>query len=136
MIPISGSAHAPTSATPAHLRVLSWVVDLGLLIAVSLLVSMGSDLLGLIVGVVGGPAYYVLSEARGGTIGHRLTGSRVVDTETTGAAPLTSLGIRLAVVGGMLLPLGIPFVANAVMTLMRPGWVPLHDVCSRSEVRR
>lgn len=136
MIPASGVPPVPVAATPAQLRVLSWCIDLALVVAAALLVSIASDVLGLLVGVVGGPAYYVLSETRGGTVGHRAARSRVIDTETGAAAPVTSLGIRLAVIGGLLLPLGIPFVVNAVLLLTRPGWAALQDVCSRSEVRR
>lgn len=118
------------------IRWLSWAIDVGVVIVAAALVSLVSDMLGLLVGIVGGPAYYVLAEQRGGTLGHRATRVRVIDTETGLPAPLTSLGIRLAVVFGLVLPLAIPFVANAVLMVARPGWVSVHDLCARSEVRR
>lgn len=124
------------AAVPPQVRWLSWAIDLGVVVAGAVIVSLVSDVLGLVVGVVGGPAYYILAEGRGGTLGHRATNVRIVDAETGQAPTITSLGIRLTVLAGLMLPLMIPFFANAALMATRPGWVSIHDLCSRSEARR
>ncbi len=134
--PPSQPAAGARAVVPPVLRWLSWGVDLGVLVATALIVSLVSDVLGLIVGVAGGPAYYLVAERNGGTLGHRATKIRIIDTETNAEPSITSRGIRLAVIAGLLLPLGIPFLVNAVMLAVRPGWVSIHDLCSRSEARR
>lgn len=117
-------------------RVMSWAIDLAIVLFVSTLVGSAVGALGAIVLFVGGPMYYLAAVGHlgTGTVGHRLLGLQVVDGRSGGAIGLLRAALRLSVAVVTVVPWGIAALFSAIGMFRGDGRLAWHDHASQAVV--
>lgn len=116
-------------------RVLSWAIDIVIVLIVSTLIGSVSGAVGAIALFVGGPLYYVAAVGHfgTGTAGHRLVGLEVVDARSGDEIDLTRAAMRLAVAALTVVPWGVAALLSTI-GMFRGGRLAWHDHASQAVV--
>ncbi|MEO6126185.1 MAG: RDD family protein [Ilumatobacteraceae bacterium] len=117
-------------------RVLSWAIDLVIVLVASTLAGSASGAVGAIVLFVGGPMYYLAAVGHfgTGTVGHRLLGLQVVDSRSGGEIGLLRAGLRLSVAVLTVVPWGIASLFSAIGMFRGGRRLAWHDHASQAVV--